>query len=997
MDDMDIIKGGASDAVTDDAVLLTDDINDDEIPVSRNRGKFFCAVAKVRDRLYGKKYLGLCFAVPALLLFLMYFFRGVYPNGEGSVLVLDLNGQYVYFFEALRDIIKNGGSFVYSFRRALGGEFMGIFAYYLASPLSFIVALFPKENITEAIYTLLVLKCGLCGFTFGFFVHKTRPRAPVANVMFSTMWALCAYAVVMQHNLMWTDNIILLPIVMYGIRKIIREGKMSLYVVSLSFCILSNFYIGYMTCIFSAVYFFLCYASMKREERDPRGVRFHFPKCLLRFGLASLCAVCIGAVIIIPTYYSLTFGKTTFSDPSFAPKMNFDIANALTKLYFGSYDTVRPEGLPFLYTGMLTLLIAPLYFICKKIPLREKIVSSVIVVFFGVSMNISTLDLVWHGMQRPNWLNYRYAYMLCFFLLYWAFRVFEHIKEIKFGYVIATFSVSVAALVVLQKLGYDNLDDMKAVLPSILIMFVYVLLLRGVRAKKIHLSALARSALIFLVCGEMFAAGLVNFDDLDDDVVFSNRTGYRNLISRASVAVDDIKEYDDSFYRFEKTFVRKTNDNMALGIYGISGSTSTLNAETVEFLAKMGYSSRSHWSKYLGETPVSDSLLGIKYIIAEKGDRVYEAEKIFEYEGAGDNKDIETYLNPYAMSICTAVSQTLTNAPFTDTRISSPLERMNVLTAYMISADCDKKVFREADMEPIRVENIKERTIAGHYKYEKLSDDLNARINYTINIDSNDPLYCYFPSEYTRDANLYLNGSSMGTYYENESFRIIDLGQFDAGEQITVSLEPKKDELYVEGAVPYFYYLDTEVYEEVMTELNLNPMTVTSYTDDTIAGKITVPEGKTQIFTSITYDKGWVVTCDGVEVETEEVLDALLTFSLEPGTHDLTLEYKPEPVKWGNIICLLGVAAFVLIVVSNKLLMDRSAKKRAALAASADDGRDIAVEFDDEVFSDGEFYEDGAIADEIKTQNSPGGADEYETDDNTDKTDSADKSEEDTE
>ena len=174
--------------------------------------------------LYEKKYLGLCFLVPAALLYIMYLARGVYPVGEGSVLVLDLNGQYVYFFEALRDIITKSGSFVYSFRRALGGEFMGIFAYYLASPLSFLVALFPKKNMTEAIRFLLVLKCGLTGFTFGYFMHKTRPRRPIAAVMFSTMWALTAYAVVMQHNLMWTDNIILFPIVLLGIQKLIREG-----------------------------------------------------------------------------------------------------------------------------------------------------------------------------------------------------------------------------------------------------------------------------------------------------------------------------------------------------------------------------------------------------------------------------------------------------------------------------------------------------------------------------------------------------------------------------------------------------------------------------------------------------------------------------------------------------------------------------------------------------------------------------------------------------
>ena len=608
---------------------------------------------RLNTRLYGKKYLGFCFLIPALLLYIMYLARGVYPVGEGSVLVLDLNGQYVYFFEALRDIVTKGGSFVYSFRRALGGEFMGIFAYYLASPLSFIVALFPKEHMTEAIRFLLILKCGLSGFTFGYFMHKTVKRLPLASVMFSSMWALTAYAVVMQHNLMWTDNVILFPLVLLGIQQIIKKGGMSLYVVTLSLCILSNFYIGYMTCIFSAAYFFLFYFSKSRGELNERGIKHHFIKSFGRFATASVCAVCIGAVIILPTYYSLSFGKTDFSDPSFAPETKFKLAEMLSKLFFGSYDTVRPEGLPFLYTGTLSLLIAPLYFVCKKIPLREKIMSAVTLIFFVLSMNITTLDLVWHGMQKPNWLNYRYAYMLCFFILYWGFRVFEHIKEISFKWISLSFAATVGLLVFLQTLELENLPDMTALIPSVLLLFIYAVLVRAVRSKSAERSGVAKKILIVLVCGEMFASGLVNFNALDEDVVFSGRTGYRTFLDRVSVAADDIKKYDDSFYRTEKTLSRKTNDNMALGMYGLSGSTSTLNASTIKFLNRMGYASKSHWSKYLGGNPVSDSLLGIKYIIAEHGDNVYEADELFDY--TEDDRNLISYSNPYALSVCTAV------------------------------------------------------------------------------------------------------------------------------------------------------------------------------------------------------------------------------------------------------------------------------------------------------------------------------------------------------
>ena len=70
-------------------------------------------------------YLYFSFLVPALLFFFVFILQGTYPFGNGSVLVLDLNGQYVYFFESLRNTVMGEGSFFYTFFRALGGEYMG--------------------------------------------------------------------------------------------------------------------------------------------------------------------------------------------------------------------------------------------------------------------------------------------------------------------------------------------------------------------------------------------------------------------------------------------------------------------------------------------------------------------------------------------------------------------------------------------------------------------------------------------------------------------------------------------------------------------------------------------------------------------------------------------------------------------------------------------------------------------------------------------------------
>lgn len=82
-------------------------------------------------------YLIYAFLIPVILNYLIYVAMKIHPFGDGSVLVLDLNGQYVYFYEALRNAALGEESFLYSFCRSLGGEFGGIYAYYVASPLSY--------------------------------------------------------------------------------------------------------------------------------------------------------------------------------------------------------------------------------------------------------------------------------------------------------------------------------------------------------------------------------------------------------------------------------------------------------------------------------------------------------------------------------------------------------------------------------------------------------------------------------------------------------------------------------------------------------------------------------------------------------------------------------------------------------------------------------------------------------------------------------------------
>ena len=870
----------------------------------------------LRSLLHERRYLGICFILPALIMWVIYICMQVYPIGDESVLVLDLNGQYVYFFEELKNIIKGDGSLLYSFSRPMGGEFMGIFAYYLSSPFSFMVALFPDSMITEALLIMFLLKTGACGLTFGVYIDATRKRNPAATVLFSSMYALCGYAVVMQHNTMWIDNLILLPIIMLGIENIIKYGRYKMFVISLSFAIFSNFYIGYMMCIFVAAYFFYSYFSMSPEERNPRGETKHFAKSFARIAIFSAIVIAICAALIICTYYSLTFGKTTFTTPKYAFDQKFDWLDMMSKFYFGSYDTVRPSGLPWLYCGMLALVLFPLYFFAPHVKTREKIASGIFILFFLISFNATTIDIAWHGFQKPNWLNYRYSFMLCFFLILLAYKAYEKLADIGYRKAVASSAIIAGILLVLQKMELENIDDLTTVWASLAFVAIYLGVLRACTMEKEDLKETGTLVLCILCSLELFCAGLLNVVALDEDVVYSSRKGYQTFRERLTPIVEKVQSEDNSFYRMEKTVHRKTNDPYLLDMNGLSGSTSTLNAETIKLLNEMGLSSKSHWSKYLGGTPVMDSLFGVKYLITEKDDEQPLYEYLYTY-----NEDLSAYRNNYALPIAYGVDRSTAELDISaENDYYSPFDRMNAMVTAMLGEKETVEVFKPETEFTEALLNLKRTTIAGHAKFAPMDTTSVSSVTYTINISDDDTLYCYFPSDYIRECKFFVNSELAGTYYANETYRIVEVGKFNVGDTVTVTLQLEEDVLYIREDASYFCYCDSETFKEYMPKLAESGYNVTKHTESKFEGTINVSEGDELIFTTIAYDEGWKIYLDGKRVEPVKVLGGLIGFFADAGEHTLTMKYRPDCLTVGVIINVCGVVIFAGIWILDSML-----------------------------------------------------------------------------
>ena len=864
-----------------------------------------------------------------IILLVSYFIFGIYPVGDESVLVLDLNGQYVYYFENLRDAFWGNGSLVNSWSRNLSGETIGMFAYYLASPFTLVVMLLPRSIMTTSLLIMQMLKVGTASVTFCWYLRHSRKTAPYTSLIFAMLYSLMGYMVVQLMDPMWLDGLVYLPIICRGIEELIDKGKWLLFIIPLALMFIANFYIGWMIAIFCCFYF-LAYYFFVSEETMPFKIK-HMLLSGVKFACGGVIAAVCAAWLLIPLYYSLSLGKFEFSTPSYEMKTQFDFIDFFVNLLPNVYDTCRPEGSPVVYCGVMTILLIPLYFFNSNIKLRQKIGFGLLALTIILSMYLSTVDLVWHGFQVPNWLPYRYSFTFSFVLLIMAAQAFERIEGISYKEIGGVFFMLAAYVFYVDKQDTERLNIIAAVWFTVVMGGIYALLLYAHKKfYKIKPIPIAIAAFIII---ELGVTTTYTMYQIDDDVVYSNYSSYNRYITLGRDTVEKIYDMDDGVYRIEKNFHRTVNDAMAFGSYGLSHSSSTLNAAPIQLLRNMGFSYGGHYIKYKGATYVTDAIFGIKYVM-EKGSTAGEGESEPEvaeskhYDNLvlanGDSKEIMyVYENPYALPIAFMADNAIADVTFETWE--NPFENQNMLLSALLS-DEEQDFFKQIENFDIVPENAKSSIYGTHTKYVPRIEGENSHIEYLFNAPTDDMIYMYFPSQYERKVNLWLNKDFVDYYYEGGNMAIQALGHFEPGEEISLITTITEEKNEVLFKANYLYYLDEEMFQNAIDELKQQPLEIESFKEDHIKGTVTAKEDGI-LFTTISWEPGWTIYVDGEKVEPVKLVDALIGVPVSEGTHTIEMKFFPAGMKLGIIMSLFGVIVVIVIGIyehkNRKVMLNR--------------------------------------------------------------------------
>ncbi|MBQ8932929.1 MAG: YfhO family protein, partial [Lachnospiraceae bacterium] len=249
------------------------------------------------------------FFTPVILLTLIMLVAGVFPVGDNCILKTDMYHQYAPFFSEFREKLQTGGSLKFTWDLGLGVNFTAIMAYYLASPLNWLILFVSKDYVLEFMTVMIVMKCGLSAAAMAAYLRYRSPEEYFGAYLFSLFYALSGYYCAYYWNLMWLDSFAIFPIVIMGAEKLIKGESGVLYAASLGYCILANYYISIMICLFLILYFFL-FCILKGFDRAGDFIRTG-----LRFAFWSLIAGCLAAVLLLPEIYAL--GATASSESTF--------------------------------------------------------------------------------------------------------------------------------------------------------------------------------------------------------------------------------------------------------------------------------------------------------------------------------------------------------------------------------------------------------------------------------------------------------------------------------------------------------------------------------------------------------------------------------------------------------------------------------------------------------------------------------------------------------
>ena len=874
------------------------------------------------------------FAIPCLGMLMIMLISHYAPFGKYSMLYSDMYHQYYPFFVAFRNAIRSGNGLLYTWSVGMGMDYLGLIAYYLASPLNLVSVLLPEGWLLGYFSLLVPIKLGLAGLFFALFLKDIFRRNDVSIAVFGGLYGLCAWALGYQWNVMWLDTFALLPLVVLGEVKLLRDNKVILYTVSLFLSVFTNYYIGLFTCFFVFFLFFIyeiCrWGGWKKFFCD-----------LLRIGLFSMIALGMTAILTVPALFAL--GTTQSSVNKFPTSFRLNIAKENTIMGLldamrqvagnmgGSIEPSFKEGLPNLYCGILSVFLMFLYLLARRVRLRDKVCAVFLLVFFNLSFIVRQLDYIWHGFHFTNMIPYRFSFLYSFVVLYMAYRAWTLRKDFSTKQILAAAVCAAGVLACSNQLtetieltlfGRDWDFPLYFVYNLVFLVLYLLAMLSGnvtepipeeaereeaarIRLENVRQRRRSRGLVLAVAWVELIA-NLICFG------LYFPGTGvsdYPRGTDKTASVIRYMKEREEDtlFYRAETAHSQTLNDGALNGYNGVSAFTSSANVKTTLFMQALGYGAKNTYNRYLFEesSPVANLFLNLKYMIERDGkDR--ESTYFTEINRFGNTALLE---NTAYLPLGFLTESALGELAFTTS--GNAFSFQNDLFSAATGVDGD--VWHKLEGESLSIlpgdVQISEENDTGYCRYET-TDKSEVIYSFTADREGFACIHLDLPKR----NDFYVSVNGLELYKEKISLpQMLAVSDVQAGDVIDVRIICPAGEsgtMTVGAAI-----LNPERFREGYEVLDASTLELTKFKSTRVEGTIECDRDGL-LYTSIPQNGNWQATVDGHPVETAVVGDCMLALPLSAGSHSIRLTYHNAAFSLGWKLSLACAAIFAVLIMT---------------------------------------------------------------------------------
>lgn len=828
----------------------------------------------------------LSFSLPFLISLVLFAIYGIYPFGSITFLRKDMYHQYLPFMTEFYHKIKSGDSLYYSWNAGLGANFTALYVYYLASPLNWLVILFPESHILEFMSYLVLIKTGFMGVTFSYYLRQHFRSCEKIICVFGCLYAMSGFMAAYSWNVMWMDCVLLAPLIIAGLEKIVKEGQSNLYCISLALSIISNYYISIMICIFLVLYFVVLLIQHAKGF-------IHIIKSAARFAFYSVVAGGMAAFLLVPEIMALM--STSFSKIDFPNSIEFymNIFTILTRQLVAVQTETGLGHQSNSYCGIVILILIPVYLMCGKIRLRERISMAALTAFIVLSYNMNILNFIWHGFNYPDSLPARQSFLHVMLMLTMSYEAVGHIRDMKKWQIITAAAVGAAVVALCAIFNHaDEETGIETWIISGIFIVCYIIAMFAYYAGEKYYS----SFIGMLICTAVLLEAGINMyvtspRDLSREGYYKHKESYTYLSEKAKKT--DVLNQGE-FVRIEELNKNIRNDSMIEGFSSSSYFSSTMNSKIKDFFEKYGMEQSRVFYMSNGLTPFTASVIGSDYYISTKEIESVSSDSVMTYV---DQKNGDyLYKNTYALPFGFVIPHDTTDA--------------------------------DTGSDKIDNQNILSKKLGGKDIYHKINAT-NTEGSTVITVPYSGHVYAYPASNKAKEITLSSNDIKEAEKFDDMKYNhIMDLGWHEKGTVLTLTADEEGKEVNMCISA---YILDEKEMKNTLDGLKADKFVLMDFSSAKVDAIVSMRANEDLVL-QVPDEAGWTVRIDGARIKTEDFEGLFIRVPVSAGMHQVSLTFIPEGIREGAVISIVSLCVYIAVsLMARRLLIQRQMKEQEQL------------------------------------------------------------------